>query len=323
MDFKIDSQQNTPLYKQITEQFDQEIQKGTLKPGQRLPTDRELSSQIGVSRGTVKAAYEELTRMGKIQKTQGKGTFIAGGTQGNENKYIEEMLKKLFDKIELVDMIEEEVDQIARDCIWQNLKNEEKVKIAWVDCSLELLQETKKQIEKNVPVKVTAYVLDEVMEAKSLTDEKYDFVATTLRHYPDLVNCLGERPMAIERVSLRIADETLKEFVKIENTSKVAIFYESKPFLRLIQDHLDEFGIAAQQVGYAIKNEMDIFIEKIEAYQCVIVPFNETQEHLMPVLESCKERGITVIEFKYHLDKGSLHHLEERAMTSWFEKALQ
>ncbi|HEX6738363.1 MAG TPA: FadR/GntR family transcriptional regulator [Vicinamibacteria bacterium] len=55
------------------------IQRRRLRPGDRLPTERELAQGMGVSRPSVRAALHFLTAMGVIRARQGAGTFIQEG----------------------------------------------------------------------------------------------------------------------------------------------------------------------------------------------------------------------------------------------------
>lgn len=55
------------------------IEKGVLRPGDRLASERELALQIGVSRTSVRAGLRSLAAMGVVQTRQGAGTFITAG----------------------------------------------------------------------------------------------------------------------------------------------------------------------------------------------------------------------------------------------------
>jgi GntR family transcriptional regulator len=67
----------TPAYLQIEEQLADRIEGGEFAPGDRLPTERELSEQLEVSRMTVRAAMDRLVQRDLIVRRQGKGTFVA------------------------------------------------------------------------------------------------------------------------------------------------------------------------------------------------------------------------------------------------------
>jgi len=71
------SQPFTPLYYQIEQQILEEIHQGRLKPGDRLPSEPELSRRFGVSRITIRRALKDLSQQGIIYSRQGKGTFVA------------------------------------------------------------------------------------------------------------------------------------------------------------------------------------------------------------------------------------------------------
>lgn len=62
------------------------IEGGALGPGDRLPPERELAVQVGVSRPSVRAGLRALAAMGVVQSRHGAGTFIRGGppTLGSE-----------------------------------------------------------------------------------------------------------------------------------------------------------------------------------------------------------------------------------------------
>jgi GntR family transcriptional repressor for pyruvate dehydrogenase complex len=62
------------------------IERGALKPGDRLPAERDLATQIGVSRPTVRAGLRALAAMGVVQSRHGSGTYIPDGppTLGSE-----------------------------------------------------------------------------------------------------------------------------------------------------------------------------------------------------------------------------------------------
>jgi len=53
------------------------IERGRVHPGDRLPTERQLAGEIGVSRATVRASLRALAAMGVIRSRQGSGTYIS------------------------------------------------------------------------------------------------------------------------------------------------------------------------------------------------------------------------------------------------------
>jgi GntR family transcriptional repressor for pyruvate dehydrogenase complex len=66
----------TRRYQQVAEQIHQLIADGVLKPGDRLPPERELAAKFGVSRGSIRDALRTLEAMGIAQSHHGTGTIV-------------------------------------------------------------------------------------------------------------------------------------------------------------------------------------------------------------------------------------------------------
>ncbi|MDZ4770196.1 MAG: GntR family transcriptional regulator [Chloroflexota bacterium] len=73
----IDLDSAKPLYEQIKAYIVSNIQAGVFTPDARIPSERALSEQFGVSRLTVKRAIDELTQHGVLYVQIGKGTYIS------------------------------------------------------------------------------------------------------------------------------------------------------------------------------------------------------------------------------------------------------
>ena len=66
-----------PLYEQIYQYIKDEIKKGILVPGKKLPSTRALAKHLEVSRSTVELAYEQLLSEGYIESEPCKGYYVA------------------------------------------------------------------------------------------------------------------------------------------------------------------------------------------------------------------------------------------------------
>ena len=67
---------DAPLYRQLVRQVVEGVAAGSLAPGERLPSLRELARKLVVAPLTVKKAYDELESRGLIETRQGQGTFV-------------------------------------------------------------------------------------------------------------------------------------------------------------------------------------------------------------------------------------------------------
>jgi DNA-binding transcriptional MocR family regulator len=70
--------EGTPRYAAIVDALAGDIEAGRLNPGDRLPTQRELADQLGLSVGTVTRAYADAERRGLVRGEIGRGTFVSG-----------------------------------------------------------------------------------------------------------------------------------------------------------------------------------------------------------------------------------------------------
>jgi GntR family transcriptional regulator, transcriptional repressor for pyruvate dehydrogenase complex len=81
------------LYEQIVQQIEESVLKGTLKPGDQLPAERELAQQLGVSRTAVREAVKALREKGLVEAYSGRGTFITDGTTHAARQSFDLMVK--------------------------------------------------------------------------------------------------------------------------------------------------------------------------------------------------------------------------------------
>jgi GntR family transcriptional regulator len=74
--FRLDSASGVPVYRQIIDQVTAGMAAGTLKPGDQLPTVRQVAVDLAINPNTVARAYREMEIRGLLETEQGTGTFI-------------------------------------------------------------------------------------------------------------------------------------------------------------------------------------------------------------------------------------------------------
>jgi GntR family transcriptional regulator len=75
--FRLDPSTGVPVYRQIIDQILGAVASGTLRPGDQLPTVRQLAVELAINPNTVIRAYRELEIRGALTTQQGIGTFIS------------------------------------------------------------------------------------------------------------------------------------------------------------------------------------------------------------------------------------------------------
>jgi GntR family transcriptional regulator len=82
----VDPGRALPIYEQVREQIKRMVASGTLQPGTRLPTIRQLATDLGLAKGTIERAYELLDADTVIETKGRKGTFVLEMTRATEHQ---------------------------------------------------------------------------------------------------------------------------------------------------------------------------------------------------------------------------------------------
>jgi GntR family transcriptional regulator len=77
----IDPRDSTPLYAQLERGLRASVAAGRLRPGDQLPTVRQLAVELRVNANTVARVYVDLERAGVIETRRGVGSFVTAGPQ--------------------------------------------------------------------------------------------------------------------------------------------------------------------------------------------------------------------------------------------------
>lgn len=112
----MDFNNNIPIYLQVMHSIKEQITSGKLLPGDKLPSSREYSQQLGLNFNTVARVYKELEMENIVFTKRGLGTFITESTEkieeirfemANEliDNFIKGMEKMGFSKKDMVNFI--------------------------------------------------------------------------------------------------------------------------------------------------------------------------------------------------------------------------
>src|ERR1700758_1373320 len=75
--FRLDAHSGVPVYRQLIDQVQAAVARGSLVPGAQLPTVRHVAVELAINPNTVMRAYREMEIRGILDTQQGTGTFIA------------------------------------------------------------------------------------------------------------------------------------------------------------------------------------------------------------------------------------------------------
>jgi GntR family transcriptional regulator len=76
IDFHLETRSGVPTYLQLVQQVRQAVRLGILKPGDQLPTVKDVVGSLAINPNTVLRAYRELDVEGLVEGRRGVGTFV-------------------------------------------------------------------------------------------------------------------------------------------------------------------------------------------------------------------------------------------------------
>lgn len=132
------------ISEQIVREIKQAIAKGILKPGDKLPNERQLAEDYGVSRIPVREALRILTYVGILETKHGGGTYVNEENIDFLNEPLSTLLisgkKSVIEMLELRIILETEAARLAALNANEQIKEDIKVAKEEVEAELKLLQ---------------------------------------------------------------------------------------------------------------------------------------------------------------------------------------
>ena len=98
LQFRLDSRSGVPTYMQLVQQVRHAVQYGILRPGDQLPTAREVVEDLAINPNTVLKAYRELEAQGFVHARPGAGTFVAADAPEPVERAVHTPLRRALDR---------------------------------------------------------------------------------------------------------------------------------------------------------------------------------------------------------------------------------
>jgi GntR family transcriptional regulator len=301
-----------PIYLQIKSYILDKIKSGEYLAGAKIPTERELSVELGVSRNTVSAAYKELLLEGVLEAQQGRGTFVKTTAADADMEALggrrERLVKIIDDAMTKVVELGFTVDQFAAIASIRAIEKNQAVKelrVAVVDCASEYIQRFINQIGQIANVRFETVILSELITGETPIEllQACDLVVTTLGHQAAVVSLLGNASKVIGVATVPNLEAVIK-LARLPANTPVAIVAKSNEFVENLKKLLEKTSINHldfQVVQSGDYTEVNNFIAN---YKVVIV----SEEREMLVRQMIMESQ-EVITFYYEIDRGSLNQV--------------
>ena len=323
--YQINPQLDIPIYQQLVDSIRFAVKRGMLAPNQQLPTVQELSKELGIARGTIKRAYDELERAGLIEKVQGRGTFVCYQPARSDSRKDHAMsaIDDLLDKLEQMGLSPAEINIFLNLKLRERAEQESQIKVAVVECNPENLARISKQLRKIRQVDLHSYLLDSIQSYPYQLGEDMDLIVTTATHAEYLQHILPEK-RKIARVALRLAPRCLADIIKLRKGETVGVLCRSQRFGDLLQQtcrmYTEDVTLLPPQI---MTPEMDID-SYLVGKDVVLVPKSYEKFCGSRVADSLHRFMDTgkLISCSYEMDEGSYLYLEEKIKRLLEEKSI-
>jgi len=301
-----------PIYLQVKDFVLERVKSGEYQPGFKIPTERELSTELGISRNTVSAAYKELLLEGVLDARQGRGTFVkgtsddvgheaSGSRRGRLIRIIDDAMAKAVD-------IGFTVDQFAAIVSIRAIEKKQAIKelrVAVVDCAAEYIQRFISQIGQSVNVCFESVILSELVAGKVPIELlcACDVVVTTLEHQAVVTGLMGNANKLLAVATVPNLEAVIK-LARLPVDTKVAIVARTKEFMERLEILLEKVAINHLDLVLVQSADPKEILPLIVDYSVLIV--SEERELLVNQLALDHQEVIT---FYYEIDRGSLNQV--------------
>lgn len=309
--FEVNGNIDVPIYRQLADYVRTAIKKGEIKEGEKLPTVQELTEELGIARGTVKRAYDELERANFIEMVQGRGTFVCYKQTDKSSRKelamaaIDKMLKEL-DEMGFSPM---EINIFLNLKLREHAEEDASVKVAVVECNPENLSQMCEQLRHIDGVELFSFTVDKIKQYPYNIDEEFDLIVTTAFHYEYLESVVPNKKK-IARVALRPSVKTISRIVKLTKEGKTGVVGYSKRFAELIMTTCSNYAEDVEINDFiTVEDDVSHYIKDKDV---IIVPEMYEKYFSAQQIEKIMKFKGEIIECGYELDEGSVLYLETK-----------
>nr|WP_281395988.1 winged helix-turn-helix domain-containing protein [Clostridium aciditolerans] len=307
---------------QVKKQIMDLIKNGTLKVGNKMPTERELSENLKVSRNTISAAYNELEQEGVLKSYQGRGTFVAEEANPWKAQNIKEKIIKFVD-LGLEEAIETgmDVDEFL-DIVAQRVKEKKeimsKITALYVECNIEQSRMFSKQLTESTNMNVIPFTLNDIMdinEEKKNIIEKCQVIIATFNHVNEVARLTKPFKKEVIGVAINVDLQTIVKIARYPEETKFGFVCMSQEFMFKARGALEKAGLGNINIQYTNATDKDELKKTTNSSDVIIVSPGRYKD-VREIVGEEKE----VLRFIYSLDDSSIKALKSKIIELKYQK---
>lgn len=306
-----------PLYKKIYNAIVEQIENGEISPGDKLPPERELSSNLNVARGTVKKAFMLLEKEKKIRTTQGSGSYVLISKEPLEvDKKSQgvEILTETLNKLKGFGLSDREIE-VMFDMTCVSAKTSEVSKIVIIHDNIEGLLDFRKQLSYLKNVEITIMLFDTIMQSENIESNmlEYDVIIADSSFYKSVLKVMPIIKQKVVESAVAPSLNMLIELSKVDRNARVGVIARSNSFLEKVKSCLISLGFNKDNILSYFESEYTINTY-FEGGIDLLVSFEEahifTDEKFAFRNEEFLADGKTLVKFVQKIERGTLIYIE-------------
>lgn len=320
----IDKTSHIPIADQVANNISNQILSGERLPGEKLPAEREIAKCLGISRGTVKRAYEKLLQSKAIEIRQGSGSYVLENgkiLEMNKKKEALEIISFMISRLQSIGLSDKEILNLvnlhisAQDSI-------RKLSIMVVSNNHEILMALEKQLSYFSSISLFSFTLsyftlNTIKKNQSPIELlfNYDLIIATSIDFKLVLEIAPIYARKIIEANISPFSETLIALSKLPRDSRFNIVYQTPVFLELVKNTLLNMGFKKNHFfefhdyEYRPKCHFDNHVN-------VILNFNASPVYVNSDFAESNQtflnQGGVIIRFEYRIDRNSLIEIEDK-----------
>lgn len=307
MDIKIDRKNGIPIYIQLKSQIMDEIKNGSLKIGEKMPTERELSQKLNTSRNTVSSAYNVLEQQGVLISYQGRGTFVAEETKTWKQHNIKDKILKIID-LGLEEALEMGLDTkeflaLVQDRIKEKEEILKKLSAVYIECNIEQAKEFANELSIATNMNVIPMVVADLADRNEETQQNLNdakIIIATFNHVNEVKELISDLEKDVFGIAINPCLETIVKIARYPKETRFGLICISKEFHFKVESALNSAGLEGIDITASISRKDEDIQKVIDSSDVIIVSPGRREDVIK--LSGDKE----VISFDYTLDQGSV-----------------
>ena len=314
MEIKLNKSNGVPLYIQVKRQIMDMIASESLKVGYKMPTERELSKNLNISRNTISSAYKELELEGVLKSFQGKGTFVAEQNTAWKTRDSKEKIYKFLD-LAFEEAIESGMDhkdllELVGIYTEDKVERMNRIKAIYVECNVEQSRMFSRQLSDSTNMTVVPITLNDLRSMNDSTKkavENSQIIVSTFNHVNEVTRLTSGFSKEILGVAINADIGTIVKIARYPANTRFGFFCMSEEFMFKIKQALEEAGLGDINIIYSNSFDNKEVKSIIESSDVLLVSPGRYKD-----IAEINMDNKDIIKFIYSLDDGSVKALKSK-----------